>query len=227
MPGPRPHPSRPAGASAHRAGQRGIGFRIGWWLACLAVVALGGWGIGQLVVAAQAPGAPPALPSQILALPSGGLAHTTTGPGPLSRSIPRKIIIPTIGLRAGIEEIGMRPDGAIETPSFERPTTPRGIAQDPARVRRARARAEAAMLSPLRIGVLTYITGPLAAHAQRQLLGIRERADQMAREQLESTCCVGVCGVYNLTAEDHAGLADDALVVATSKAEKWTVVPPA
>jgi branched-chain amino acid transport system substrate-binding protein len=114
------------------------------------VVALGGWGIGQLVVAAQTPGAPPALPSQILALPSGGLAHTTTGPGPLSRSIPRKIFIPKIDLRAGIE-----------------------------------------------------------------------------REPLEGTCCVGVCGVYNLTAEDHADLADDALVVATSKAGNWTVVPPA
>ena len=50
---------------------RGVGFRVGWWLACLAVLALAGWGIGQLVVAAQAPGAPPALPAQILALPSG------------------------------------------------------------------------------------------------------------------------------------------------------------
>jgi len=47
-------------------------------------------------------------------------------------------------------------------------------------------------------------------------LGHRDR--KMAREQLESTCCVGVCGVYNITADDHAGLAEDALVVATSKA---------
>jgi len=33
---------------------------------------------------------------------------------------------------------------------------------------------------------------------------------------------VGVCGVYNLAADDHSGLAADALTVLTSKAGKWT-----
>lgn len=55
-------------------------------------------------------------------------------------------------------------------------------------------------------------------------LGHRDR--KAAREQLEKMCCVGVCGVYNITADDHAGLADDALVVATSTAGRWTVPPP-
>jgi len=93
---------------------------VGWWLACVALVALGGWGAGQLAAAADKPGTPPPLPAQVLALPSGGLAPAATGPAALSRSAPRKVIIPKIGLRAWTEQIGLRPDGAIETPSYER-----------------------------------------------------------------------------------------------------------
>ncbi|NUO59158.1 MAG: class F sortase [Hamadaea sp.] len=104
----------------HRADRRGTMFRVGWWLACLALMAAGGWGIGQLATAAHKPGTPPPLPAQVLALPSGGLAQPPTGPGALTRSVPRKIIIPKIGLRAWIEQIGLRPDGAIATPSYER-----------------------------------------------------------------------------------------------------------
>ncbi|NUT36874.1 MAG: ABC transporter substrate-binding protein [Hamadaea sp.] len=55
-------------------------------------------------------------------------------------------------------------------------------------------------------------------------LGHRDR--KAAREQLEKMCCVGVCGVYNITADDHAGLAEDALLTATSKAGRWTAPPP-
>jgi hypothetical protein len=114
-PGPR--------GARHRRKQRGLGFRVGWWLASLAVVALGGWGIGQLVGAARSPGAPPALPEQVLAMPTAGVGsaeHVTSSPSPLNHSVPSKIIIPAIGLRADIDQIGLRPDGALETPSFER-----------------------------------------------------------------------------------------------------------
>ncbi|MCP2327171.1 hypothetical protein HDA40_005678 [Hamadaea flava] len=116
-------PSRPGGPGTgrQRPGPRsGTAFRIGWWLACVALVGLGGWGTGLLIGAADKPGTPPPLPAQVLALPSGGLEPPDRGPGPLTRSTPRKIVIPRIGLRAWIEEIGLRPDGAIETPSFER-----------------------------------------------------------------------------------------------------------
>ncbi|MEV0270059.1 ABC transporter substrate-binding protein [Hamadaea sp. NPDC050747] len=59
------------------------------------------------------------------------------------------------------------------------------------------------------------------ALTHQAFLGHRDR--KMAREQLENACCVGVCGVYNLTAADHGGLADDALTVLTSKSGKWSV----
>ncbi|WP_155371175.1 ABC transporter substrate-binding protein [Catellatospora vulcania] len=56
-------------------------------------------------------------------------------------------------------------------------------------------------------------------------LGHRDK--MAARDQLERACCVGVTGVFNLTADDHAGLAPDALTVLTSRAGAWTTLPPA
>lgn len=54
-------------------------------------------------------------------------------------------------------------------------------------------------------------------------LGHRDR--KAARDQLEAACCVGVTGVFNMTADDHAGLAGDALTVVTSRAGEWTTRP--
>lgn len=56
-------------------------------------------------------------------------------------------------------------------------------------------------------------------------LGHRDK--MAARDQLERACCVGVTGVFNMTADDHAGLAPDALTVLTSRAGAWTTLPPA
>ncbi|NUT37618.1 MAG: class F sortase [Hamadaea sp.] len=88
----------------------------------MTAVALGGWGIGQLWFAAEGPNHPPPLPSRVVALPSAGVGEAARAPGPtpLGRSVPRKIVIPKIGLQAGVEQIGLRADGAIETPSYER-----------------------------------------------------------------------------------------------------------
>ncbi|HET6214011.1 MAG TPA: hypothetical protein VFE14_14195, partial [Micromonosporaceae bacterium] len=51
-------------------------------------------------------------------------------------------------------------------------------------------------------------------------LGHRDR--KMAREQLEDACCVGVTGVFNNTAQQHAGLSDGSLVPLVSKGGVWT-----
>jgi hypothetical protein len=41
-------------------------------------------------------------------------------PAALDRSAPTKIVIPSINLRAWLDTVGLRPDGAIETPPYER-----------------------------------------------------------------------------------------------------------
>ncbi|WP_027343767.1 ABC transporter substrate-binding protein [Hamadaea tsunoensis] len=51
-------------------------------------------------------------------------------------------------------------------------------------------------------------------------LGTRDR--KAARAQLEGLCCLGVCGVFTVTPEQHAGLAPDALAVATMTKGVWT-----
>jgi hypothetical protein len=47
----------------------------------------------------------------------------------------------------------------------------------------------------------------------------------MGREQLESACCIGVCGAYAMTAADHAGLDRRALVTAVMQDGVWKPVP--
>lgn len=54
-------------------------------------------------------------------------------------------------------------------------------------------------------------------------LGHRDR--KAARDALESTCCIGVTGVYTISPEDHTGLGPDTLTVATSHATTWTTRP--
>ncbi|MBB5869636.1 branched-chain amino acid transport system substrate-binding protein [Allocatelliglobosispora scoriae] len=53
-------------------------------------------------------------------------------------------------------------------------------------------------------------------------LGHRDR--KMARMQLEEMCCVGVTGVYNMMADDHAGLDDGALSPLVAKSGAWTTL---
>lgn len=99
----------------------------------MAFVALTGWGIGHILAGVRAPGPPPRLPARVVALPSTSEQSATSGrmpgrmPGrlpsrltPMSRSTPTKIVIPAIGLRAGIEPVDARADGGIATPSLAR-----------------------------------------------------------------------------------------------------------
>ncbi|GHJ48075.1 hypothetical protein Cs7R123_54170 [Catellatospora sp. TT07R-123] len=75
---------------------------------------------------------------------------------------------------------------------------------------------------------------PLAGYAadavtllNQAFLGHRDR--RTAREQLESTCCIGVTGIYNMMADDHVGLAPEALIPVTAHDGGWTTAaaPPA
>lgn len=99
--------------------RRDLTARLAWWFGCVAVAALAGWGIGQLTVAVQAPAAPPRLPARVVALPSSSVRPPAYQLTPMSRSVPTKIVIPAIGLRAGIEPVEARRDGGIGAPPLE------------------------------------------------------------------------------------------------------------
>ncbi|GAA4460389.1 hypothetical protein GCM10023170_061370 [Phytohabitans houttuyneae] len=83
------------------------------------------WGVQQVRAASAAPEGPPPLvavaPSPSPS-PSARQLRAVLGrrPAALDRSAPTKIVIPSINLRAGLDTVGLLPDGTIETPPYER-----------------------------------------------------------------------------------------------------------
>ncbi|HET6213982.1 MAG TPA: class F sortase [Micromonosporaceae bacterium] len=96
--------------------------RTAWWAACLATALLAGWGVWRIWSAsAPASGGPPALPAPVLTATSPETADPARYQGPiLDRSVPTKVFIPSIQLRAALDQVGLAPDGTIETPPYER-----------------------------------------------------------------------------------------------------------
>jgi hypothetical protein len=98
--------------------------RSGWWVACLVTVLLAGWGVWTILTAAGPGGGPPALPAPVLTGPApssparSGPRRIRRGTSALGRSAPSKIVIPSIGLRAAVDDIGLERDGTIETPPY-------------------------------------------------------------------------------------------------------------
>jgi len=103
--------------------------RLAWWAGCVATALVAAAGIWQIRAASVAPAGPPPLVSAAPA-PAPAPAPTPTGrplramlgrrSPALDRSPPTKIVIPSINLRAALDTVGLRPDGTIETPPYER-----------------------------------------------------------------------------------------------------------
>jgi hypothetical protein len=120
-------PSRPEAVSASAWIQDPR--RIAWWAAAAAVVLIASWGVQQIRSGTEpAAVAPPALPT-----PANTGApvrpndlRQVVNPVPverapaLDRSAPTSIAIPSINLRAALDEIGLLPDGRLEVPPYER-----------------------------------------------------------------------------------------------------------
>jgi hypothetical protein len=97
--------------------------RIAWWAGCVATVLVAAAGIWQVQAASVAPDGPPPLVSAAPApTPTGRPLRAMLGrrSPALDRSPPTKIVIPSINLRAALDTVGLRPDGTIETPPYER-----------------------------------------------------------------------------------------------------------
>lgn len=108
-------PDRPAPRPARR---------IAWWAGCAATALVAAAGIWQIRAASAPPEGPPPLVAAPPPPPSPtgrALRAVLARRAPaLDRSVPTKILIPSINLRAGLDTVGLRPDGTIETPPYER-----------------------------------------------------------------------------------------------------------
>lgn len=103
--------------------------RIAWAV----TVVLAVWGVGQIRSAVAVPSGPPALPAPAAApqtpvvVPEVGpeaaralARHAVQRAPALGRSRPTKIVIPSINLRAWMDQVALGPDGTVETPPYER-----------------------------------------------------------------------------------------------------------
>jgi len=89
------------------------GRRLAFGAACLATVLVAGWGVRQVWWAESAPPTPPAVAPSV----AGGRGSPSTVPHEaigLDRSTPVEITIDSIGVRAGIDQIGLAQDGTLE-----------------------------------------------------------------------------------------------------------------
>jgi hypothetical protein len=95
----------------------------------MAPVVLAVWGVVRLVQAAEPPSLdiPPAPPGQVqpqVHLQAQAPARPPATPPVvvrgLDRSAPTRIVIPSLWINAPIDQLGLRPDGTLETPSFQR-----------------------------------------------------------------------------------------------------------
>lgn len=103
--------------------------RTAWWSAAVATVLVACWGVQQIRSGTDpAAGGPPALPVPVdtgAPVRPDDLRHVLN-PVPverapaLDRSAPTSIVIPSINLRAALDEIGLLPDGRLEVPPYER-----------------------------------------------------------------------------------------------------------
>lgn len=88
-------------------------------MGCAATALLATWGIWQIGTAPNpAAGGPPALPAPVIkasSIPHAARKHRAG----LRRSVPIKIRIRKIGLRAGLGEVGLAANGKVETPPYE------------------------------------------------------------------------------------------------------------
>jgi hypothetical protein len=90
------------------------------WLVTLLIAAWGGWQAWRAEVSPPAP--PPALPAAAVGStppPSSAPSPSPTAAG-LDRSAPVNISIESINLRAGVDQVGLAPDGTLEEQPFAR-----------------------------------------------------------------------------------------------------------
>src|SRR5689334_19533653 len=95
------------------------GRRLTFGAACLATLLVAGWGVRQVWWAEAAPPTPPTVAPSVAA---GGPSPSTvpSDKAGLDRSAPVKIMIDSINVQAGIDQIGLAPDGTLEEQPLER-----------------------------------------------------------------------------------------------------------
>jgi hypothetical protein len=93
--------------------------RLAFGAACLAVLLVAGWGGWQVWWAEAAPPTPPSVPQTVTA-GRHSPSVSASGVAGLDRSTPVEIAIDSINVRAGVDQIGLAPDGTLEEQSLSR-----------------------------------------------------------------------------------------------------------
>jgi hypothetical protein len=83
-----------------------------------ACILLAGWGFWHLRPAGGLAAGPPPLPEPVLSSPAP--APTAKAPLVLDRQAPSKVTIKQISLSVLVDQIGLRPDGQLETPPYDK-----------------------------------------------------------------------------------------------------------
>jgi hypothetical protein len=108
---PEPHRPRHAKPRPDR--------RLAFGAACLATLMVAGWGGWQVWWAEAAPPTPPTVPPSVIA----GEPTPSVSPSDVAgmdRSAPVEITIDSINVRAGVDQIGLAPDGTLEEQPLSR-----------------------------------------------------------------------------------------------------------
>lgn len=135
--------------------------RAAWWAGCVATVLLAAWGVDRIRTASAAPdGPPPLVVTAPSPAPSVRPLRAVLGrrPAALDRSVPTKIVIPAINLRAAVDTVGLLPDGTIETPPYERAHRAAWYRLGPAPGERGAAVVVGHVDSKKAVGVFWYLT---------------------------------------------------------------------
>jgi hypothetical protein len=105
-------PRRPLGVS--RRERLRAGRRLAFGVAGLVTLLVAGWGGQQVWWAETSPPTPPAVMPSVTASPPASPSATVSPSASLDRSAPVEISIDSINVDAGVDQIGLAPDGTLE-----------------------------------------------------------------------------------------------------------------
>jgi hypothetical protein len=93
--------------------------KAAWWAGMVATILLAGWGFWHLRPAGGLAAGPPVLPAAVVT-PSAPVVSPGAVRLSLDRRPPFKMVIKKISMWVLIEPLGLRSDGRIETPPYEK-----------------------------------------------------------------------------------------------------------
>jgi hypothetical protein len=86
----------------------------------VACILTAGWGLWHLWPAGGLAAGPPPLPTPAMSAPAPAPAASQTAPLSLDRQAPSRLLIKKINMGVLLDQIGLRPNGMLETPPYDK-----------------------------------------------------------------------------------------------------------